>query len=128
MLLQREYVERLRVEREKVWQENDLVFPSTNGTPVHPANLRRAFRKLLEGSSLPKIRFHDLRHTAASLMLNYGVPLLVASKRLGHAKPSITMDVYGHLIPSRQEEAVLVMDELMTPAIFSITPQLPPGK
>ena len=58
-------------------------------------------------------------------MLNYGVPLLVASKRLGYAKPSITMDVYGHLIPSRQEAAVLVMDELMTPATLSISPNYP---
>jgi hypothetical protein len=46
-------------------------------------------------------------------MLNHGIPVLVVSKRLGHSKPSITIDVYGHLIPSRQEEAATLMDNLM---------------
>ena len=51
------------------------------------------------------IRFHDLRHTAASLLLNQGIPVIAVSRRLGHAKASITLDVYGHLIPSMQDEA-----------------------
>lgn len=95
------------------WTDLDLVFPSGAGTPLTASNIRRAFRKLLAASGLPKIRFHDLRHTAASLMLNHGIPVLIVSKRLGHSKPSITLDVYGHLIPSRQEEAAQLMDNLM---------------
>ncbi|MCI0609112.1 MAG: site-specific integrase [Anaerolineae bacterium] len=95
------------------WTCLDLVFPSGAGTPITASNIRRAFRKLLAASGLPKIRFHDLRHTAASLMLNHGIPVLIVSKRLGHSKPSITIDVYGHLIPSRQEEAAQLMDNLM---------------
>jgi integrase len=95
------------------WTDLDLVFPSGAGTPLTASNIRRAFRKLLAVSGLPKIRFHDLRHTAASLMLNYGIPVLIVSKRLGHSKPSITLDVYGHFIPSKQEEAAQLMDELM---------------
>jgi len=95
------------------WTCLDLVFPSGAGTPITASNIRRAFRKLLAVSGLPKIRFHDLRHTAASLMLNHGIPVLIVSKRLGHSKPSITIDVYGHLIPSRQEEAAQLMDNLM---------------
>lgn len=95
------------------WANLNLVFPSSVGTPVTASNIRRAFRKLLEASGLPKIRFHDLRHTAASLMLNHGIPVLIVSKRLGHSKPSITIDVYGHLIPSQQEEAAQLMDDLM---------------
>lgn len=91
----------------------DLIFPSSAGTPLTASNIRRDFRKLLKASGLPKIRFHDLRHTAASLMLNHGIPVLIVSKRLGHSKPSITIDVYGHLIPSRQEEAAQLMDNLM---------------
>ena len=63
----------------------------------------------------PKIRFHDLSHTAASLMLNYGIPVLIVSRRLGHSKPSITLNVYGHLIPSKQEEAAQLMDDLLAP-------------
>ncbi|MDQ2693759.1 MAG: hypothetical protein M3Y68_17110 [Chloroflexota bacterium] len=49
-------------------------------------------------------------------MLNHGIPVLIVSKRLGHSKPSITLDVYGHLIPSRQEEAAQLMDSLMLAA------------
>lgn len=98
------------------WTNLDLVFPSSVGTPYTGSNVRRAFRKLLEASGLPKIRFHDLRHTAASLMLNHGIPVLIVSKRLGHSKPSITIDVYGHLIPSKQEEAATLMNDLMMEA------------
>jgi len=90
------------------------IIPSGAGTPTTASNIRRDFRKLLVISGLPKIRFHDLRHTAASLMLNDGIPVLIVSKRLGHSKPSITLDVYGHLISSKQEEAAQLMDELMS--------------
>ena len=102
----------------------DLVFPSGAGTPLTASNIRRDFRKLLAASGLPKIRFHDLRHTAASLMLNHRIPVLMVSKRLGHSKPSITLDVYGHLIPSKQEEAAQLMDDLM----FAVQPQLHPTR
>ena len=64
---------------------------------------------------MPRIRFHDLRHTAASIMLNHGVPVIVVSKMLGHSKPSITMDIYGHLYHERQAEAARIMDALVTP-------------
>ena len=74
----------------------------------------RYFRASLKAANLPKIRFHDLRHTAASLMLNNGVYVLVASQRLGHAQPSITLDVYGHLMPSMQSEAAEILDTLIT--------------
>ena len=95
------------------WNDLDLVFPSEMGTPVTGSNIRRAFRKLLAASGLPKIRFHDLRHTSASLMLNHGIPVIIVSQRLGHKKPSITSDVYGHIIPGKQEEAAQLLDNLM---------------
>ena len=91
------------------------MFPSKVGTPITRYNLRRSFRRLLKESGVPKIRFHDLRHTAASLMLNNGIPILIVSRRLGHAKASITLDVYGHLMPSKQEEAAELMDSLLAP-------------
>jgi len=78
-------------------------------------------------AGLPEIRFHDLRHTAASLMLNHSIPILVVSKRLGHAKPSITLGVYRHLIPSMQEQAAEVMDELVTPMYMANIPPVAPG-
>jgi len=64
---------------------------------------------------MPEIRFHDLRNTAATLMLLNGISLLVVSRRLGHAKTSITLDVYGHFLPGMQNEAAALMDELVTP-------------
>jgi integrase len=80
---------------------------------MDPTNLLRKFRQLLRKARLPKIRFHDLRHTAASLMLNNGVDLLVASHRLGHARPSFTLDIYGHLMPSTQNKVAEVLDKLV---------------
>ncbi len=97
----------------RLWQDLGFVFPSTVGTPMDPTNLLKSFRKLLRKADLPAIRFHDLRHTAASLMLNNGVDVLVASSRLGHAKPSITLDVYGHLIPDMQIRAATIVEELL---------------
>jgi integrase len=97
------------------WQDYDLIFPSSVGTPLHPSNLRIVFKRTLKEAGLPQIRFHDLRHTAASLMLNHGIPVIVVSKILGHAKPNTTMDIYGHLIHEMQGEAARLMDELVTP-------------
>lgn len=108
------------------WKDLDLVFPSYVGTPLMASKLRIALKNVLMEASLPRIRFHDLRHTAASLMLNFGVPLIVVSKRLGHAKPSITLNEYGHLIPSMQEEAAKIMDELLTPVSLPVAPKLHP--
>ena len=88
----------------------------STGTPTNPSNLySRSFKPLLNDARLPTIRFHDLRHTAASLILVHGVSVLAVSKRLGHAKPSITLDVHGHLISGVQEEVASIMDEIITP-------------
>jgi len=73
---------------------------------------------------LPEMRFHDLRHTAASLILNNGVPVIVVSKMLGHAKASTTLDEYDHLFKEMQGEAAQVMDKLVTP----IKVELPQGR
>lgn len=103
------------------WHEQDLMFPSQTGMPLDRDNLRKHFKRLLKNSGLPRIRFHDLRHTAASLMLNNGVPVIVVSRRLGHARPSITLDIYGHLIPSKQQEIASLMDQLLTPIQLDIS-------
>lgn len=102
------------------WKGYDLVFPNSVGKPGDPSNLRKDFLTILEKVGLPKIRFHDLRHTAASLMLNRNLPPIVVSKRLGHAKPSTTLDIYGHLLPEGQEEAARVMDEIITPIAVTL--------
>jgi len=99
----------------KRWKNKNLIFPSRVGTPQSPSNLLKEFKALLKKADLKKIRFHDLRHTAASLMLNHGVPVLIVSKILGHSKPSTTLDIYGHLIPIMQDGVASLMDDLVTP-------------
>jgi integrase len=118
LLQLRSHLERQRIEQNLTgerWQDQGLMFTSTSGTPIDQRNLHRDFKAILKKAHLGEIRFHDLRHTAASLMLNNGVPVLVVSKILGHAKPSTTTDIYGHLIPMMQEEAARIMDEIVTP-------------
>ena len=112
--LHRERQQALKASAGNRWKENDLIFPSKIGSPLDPSNLRLDYKRVLETAGLPKIRFHDLRHTAASLMLNHGVPVIVASKRLGHSKPSITLDIYGHLYQEMQVEVAKKMDELVS--------------
>jgi integrase len=102
------------------WQEYGLIFSTSIGTPIHPRNLLRTFKKLLQDAGLPPIRFHDLRHTAASLLLNQGIPVITVSRRLGHAKASITLDVYGHLIPSMQSEVAEMIDDLVIPVAVQL--------
>jgi integrase len=113
-----EHLERQQEERfvsGERWVDYDLIFPSMSGTLMDASNLRLDFARVLGQAGLPKIRFHDLRHTAASLMLNHGIPVIVVSKILGYSKPSITMDIYGHLYNETQDEAAQLMDELVTP-------------
>ena len=74
-------IEREDVNVAKLWKDMDLVFPSTIGTPMDPSNVLKRFRQVLKRAGLPKIRFHDLRHTSAALMLNNGIDVLVASRR-----------------------------------------------
>ena len=96
------------------WQDLDLIFPSKVGTIQSGSNVLKRFKALLESASLPPIRFHDLRHTTASMMLIHGVTILVVSKILGHSQPSTTLNIYGHLIPAANENVGDQMDELLT--------------
>jgi integrase len=102
------------------WQEHGLIFTTSLGGPIHPRNLLRDFKRLLRDAGLPAIRFHDLRHTTAALMLNNNIPLIVVSRRLGHAKASITLDYYAHLIPSMQTETAEKIDELIMPVAVQL--------
>jgi integrase len=95
------------------WQENNLVFPSTIGTPMGPRNLATHFYNLLKETGLPAIRFHDLRHTAATLMLTKGAHPKVVQERLGHSSIALTLDTYSHVIPSMQEDVAAILDRLL---------------
>lgn len=91
------------------WQENDVLFPSSVGTPLDQRNIQRDFDKLLQTARLPKIRFHDLRHNAASLMLTGNASIVSVSRYLGHSSPRITLEIYAHLIPGGFDEIVRTM-------------------
>lgn len=84
-----------------------LVFTDRWGDPVNPWHItERAFKPLLRRAGLPELRFHDLRHSFASMMLSEGVRVDVVSRMLGHATPAITLNVYSHLMPGDEEAAV----------------------
>jgi integrase len=88
------------------YQNRDLVFAQLDGKPLHAKNLTaRDFRKVLERAGLPRIRFHDLRHSHATLLLAQGVSAKIVQERLGHASPAFTLAVYGHVLPGMQERA-----------------------
>lgn len=113
--------ERKHPRREK-WVDYDLIFPSITGTPMNQSNLYHSFKRLIQEAGLPEIRFHDLRHTAASIMLNHGIAPMVVAKRLGHAKVSVTLDSYGHLIPELHDDVAQIVDDLITPVEVELLP------
>ncbi|MDR4998974.1 site-specific integrase [Brevibacillus parabrevis] len=82
----------------------DLVVCTEIGTPTNKSNLRRIFNSIIKKANVPKIRFHDLRHTHATLLLLQGVNPKIVSERLGHADVRLTLDTYSHLLPSMQKE------------------------
>jgi integrase len=95
------------------WVDQDLLFTTTRGTPLNPSNLIKAFRALLDAAGLPAIRFHDLRHTAATLMLAQGVNPKIVQERLGHASITLTLDTYSHVLPTMQREAADLIDAIL---------------
>jgi integrase len=96
------------------WPSVDLVFPAENGEPLDGISvLRSEFYPLLQRADLPRVRFHDLRHTAATLLLSRGVDVKVVSEMLGHSTIAITLAIYYHVRPHKQQEAADVMDRLL---------------
>ncbi|MCI0777873.1 MAG: site-specific integrase [Chloroflexi bacterium] len=97
------------------WDDQDLLFPNAGGRPLDVRSLvRRSFLPLLEAAGLPRIRFHDLRHTAATLLLGQGVHPKVVAEMLGHSRISTTLDLYSHVTPTMQREATVALDELLS--------------
>jgi integrase len=101
-----------RVAAANLWRDLDLVFCSETGGYVHAARLSEDFRAILRDAGLPHVRFHDLRHTAATLMLGEGVHPKIASEMLGHSTVAITMDLYSHVSPTMQQSAAASLDSV----------------
>ena len=95
------------------YRDQDLVFADALGRPVYGSTVRRTFYSAVRGAGLEHLRIHDLRHTAATLMLRAGINPKVVSERLGHAKVSITLDLYSHVLPDMQREAAATMDAIL---------------
>ncbi|MSQ09817.1 MAG: site-specific integrase [Dehalococcoidia bacterium] len=104
--------ERLRVGA--AWQEKwGLVFTTSNGTPLDARNVLRSFTRLLKVNGLPEVRFHDLRHSCASLLLSQGVSLRMIMEILGHSQIGLTANLYTHIAPIMHEEAAAQMDAVL---------------
>jgi integrase len=98
-----------------LYEPGGLIFATETGSIINPSNLRnRSFKPLLRLAGLRPIRFHDLRHTCATLLLGKEVNPKIVSEMLGHASVSITLDIYSHLLPDMQEKAAKALEEALT--------------
>ena len=123
MTLSPDTVALLREHRRSQWEsrlalgpayaDQGLVFAGPTGQPLDDSNMRRAFVGIVVAAGLPRLRFHDLQRTAATLMLRAGVHPKVISERLGHATVSITLDTSSHVLPDLQFQAAAGLERLL---------------
>jgi integrase len=114
------YLREYKQDRERLCRElgkeltlDDLVFANVEGKPLDPGVLTHNFARIVKRAGLVGVRFHDLRHTFASLMFLRGAKPKVISEALGHASVAFTMDVYSHIIQGMQEDAMALLDEVI---------------
>jgi integrase len=94
------------IRRSGLYEDHDLIFAPSVGTPINPENLvKRSFKPLLKKAGLPEIRFHDLRHTCATLLLGRGVHPKIVQELLGHPTIAMTLDTYSHYLLSMGDVA-----------------------
>jgi len=93
--------------------EHGLVFATQIGTPIDPRNLIRDWHGLTKRAGLRRVRFHDLRHTAATLMLSAGVDIKLVAETLGHRDATMVLKVYGHVLPHQRDEAAQKMEAIL---------------
>ena len=105
----------LKAQREKV--DSEYVFPSPNGGPISPDSVNHMLQRVLERAGLPKARFHDLRHTFATIALQNGVDIKTVSGILGHYSAGFTLDTYAHVTTAAQKEAADTMGSVLSGAV-----------
>jgi integrase len=122
------FLREYRAEREVISRKtgkelslDNLVFSNVLGTPIDPGVLSHAFSKICKKAGLENVRFHDLRHTFASLMLLRGAKSKVISEALGHSSVAFTMDTYSHIIEGMQSDAMALLDEVLPSGVFQKT-------
>ncbi len=113
--LKRHRIHQLEAKQEagEFWQERDLVFCTSLGTPLNPNKVLERFKTVLKKADLPDIRFHDLRHSAATMLLSMKVHPKIVQELLGHNQISMTMGIYSHVLPTMQEEAMNMINEAL---------------
>lgn len=107
----RQAEERMRYGGE--WEKPELVFPNPRGRVIRDSTLHDLFKRILRSAELPDIRFHDLRHTAATLMLKNGLDVRTTADVLGHKDPAMTLRRYAHVLSDMQDEAATRMDSIL---------------
>jgi integrase len=96
------------------YKNHDLVFSTTIGTPLQPRNvIARHLKPILANAALPSIRWYDLRHTTASLLLHSGTNPKIVAEKLGHSSVNLTLNVYSHTIPSMQHDAAQTLENAL---------------
>lgn len=106
-----------RLQLGPVYEDHGLIFARDDGSPWPPDAFSTAFASLIRRSGLPRVRFHDLRHSHASQLLRQGVHPKVVSERLGHSSVNTTLDIYSHVVPGMQRDAALGVDRALRQAI-----------
>jgi integrase len=100
-----------RLKAGAAWQEHGLVFPNMYGSYFSRMILYSFFKKLLKEAGLPPMRFHDLRHSTATILLSMGVPAKVVQEILRHSNISTTLNTYAHVLPEMHRDAMDKMDD-----------------
>ena len=99
------------------WHDTGFVFTTGIGTPLEPRKVEQVFHQIVRAAGLPRVRVHDLRHTAATLLLAQGVHPRVVMELLGHSQIAITMNLYSHVLPALKKDAADKMEAVLRPAI-----------
>jgi integrase len=97
--------------------ERDLVFPSWDWKVRNPSHFTKEFSREVAAAKLPRVTFHGLRHTHITHLLRSGIPVHVVSARAGHANPTVTLNIYAHLLPGQQEGAAAAFDVALRSAL-----------
>lgn len=108
-------LQQLEIAAAEKWNYNNLIFCRTDGEKYAPGSATEFHRRLMASLGLDHVRLHDLRHTAATLMLQEGIHPKAVQEIMGHASISTTLGIYGHVTPGMREQAANVMDDLLAP-------------
>jgi integrase len=108
----REKQQQARMKAGEKWQDRGLIFANIYGGFFDADHVGAMFKKLLKKADLPDVRFHDMRHSVATILLAAKIDLKVVSELLGHSSVATTADIYAHVLPEQQQEIVRKMDDL----------------